>query len=154
MEADEQGDAMRALLADESNKKCADCSNFNSKALNNYIVNYLCIKNGIFLCAVCAMVHSNWEDQDISHPQHVLGENWTNDDIRVLRAGGNANFSNFISQYEFMAYQRDFNLPLNDMHRIVFFSKAAHYWRLKLEAVRNQQPFTMDPPDLTKGQEA
>jgi len=52
-----------------------------------------------------------------------------------------------------MAYIDGFNLNKEDTQKIVYGSKALHYWRKRLEAAKRGEEFLQEPPDRNTGQE-
>ena len=89
---DNKIDELNALRDLNENKICADCKSI--------YVEYASITYGIFLCMDCAMNHKSHFKIDESKIKSLNSPYWSQDEILMLRIGGNHNFMNFLKQYD------------------------------------------------------
>lgn len=131
---------------------CADCTNFHARETAQNVVTSVSVNNGVFLCEVCAVAHVCMNKPEISLVKQLNVYSWTEADVKMIKAAGNQRFSNFISAYEFPAYIDSFNLKKHDIHRVVYGSKACHFWRQRLAAIASGTYFDdFFPPSREEG---
>ena len=103
---------IREISNEEMNKECFDCNKKNPK--------YISINNAIFLCEECAQLHKTFPDNIsviIDNNLNLLSNNY----LKYLFYGGNANLDNFIN-YEYPGLQ-------NYSPEILYKTQAMIYYR-------------------------
>lgn len=82
---------LEELTQIEGNNKCFDCDKSPS--------NWVCVNNGIFLCATCAGEHRNYGIV-VSKIKSLILDSFTPYQIALLKAGGNKNLKNLLNEYD------------------------------------------------------
>ena len=75
----------------EGNDKCFDCQAENPTHASTI--------NGIFLCEKCAFIHNQLSPQ-VSQIKSLTKDQFTPEEISILKIGGNARFNNFLKEYD------------------------------------------------------
>ena len=122
---------IREISNEEMNKECFDCNKKNPK--------YISINNAIFLCEECAQLHKTFPDNIsviIDNNLNLLSNNY----LKYLFYGGNANLDNFIN-YEYPGLQ-------NYSPEILYKTQAMIYYRELLKNKIEGQPKPISPIDI------
>lgn len=94
---------------------------------------FVSVNNGVFICEACDLIHKTL-GSEISLPLHVGESNFSKEHERLMAAGGNAQFKEFISYYA-----DAFPELMNPSHR--YLTNACVYYRLKLVAISKGDHF-------------
>ena len=122
---------IREISNEEMNKECFDCNKKNPK--------YISINNAIFLCEECAQLHKTFPDNIsviIDNNLNLLSNNY----LKYLFYGGNANLDNFIN-YEYPGLQ-------NYSPEILYKTQAMIYYREVLKNKIEGKPKPISPIDI------
>ena len=122
MEADE---IVKELAKEEANAQCFDC--------DKTPVEWASINNAVFLCAECAHTHEQF-GENISEVVHIGEGVWTDDDVCLLKSGGNQALRDFFAEYTFEGACR-------------YRSKAASYYRELVRALADQKKLEKPSPE-------
>jgi len=107
------------------NKICFEC---------NYAVDqWVSVTNGIFLCDKCAAQHKIFTD-DISITKHILNDTWTEEELAMMRYGGNAKLKDFFDIYNIAIVDTSLGFK--------YCTKAGYYYRKQLKALAQGKIFT------------
>jgi len=105
----------------EGNNMCIDCSIVNPT--------FASVNNAVFLCEKCAIIHKNL-GPNISLVKSLTNDQFSPEEIALLKIGGNTRFSNFMKEYGIQEEQnKEFKYHL----------KLAEYYRLLLLAEVNKE---------------
>ena len=101
------------------------------------------ITNAVFLCPSCARTHKKF-NKKISTIKSLEVDDWSKEEISILKIGGNERFNNFIKSY---------NIPLTkDNKEYKYYTKAAQYYRdILIEEARNKDLKNIIKPSLREG---
>ena len=122
---------IREISNEKMNKECFDCNKKNPK--------YISINNAIFLCEECAQLHKTFPDNIsviIDNNLNLLSNNY----LKYLFYGGNANLDNFIN-YEYPGLQ-------NYSPEILYKTQAMIYYRELLKNKIEGKPKPISPIDI------
>ena len=122
---------IREISNEEMNNECFDCNKKNPK--------YISINNAIFLCEECAQLHKTFPDNIsviIDNNLNLLSNNY----LKYLFYGGNANLDNFIN-YEYPGLQ-------NYSPEILYKTQAMIYYREVLKNKIEGKPKPISPIDI------
>ena len=122
---------IREISNEQMNKECFDCNKKNPK--------YISINNAIFLCEECAQLHKTFPDNIsviIDNNLNLLSNNY----LKYLFYGGNANLDNFIN-YEYPGLQ-------NYSPEILYKTQAMIYYREVLKNKIEGKPKPISPIDI------
>ena len=117
---------LEELYTEESNSSCFDC---DSKPAH-----WASISNGIFLCLDCSGEHRGY-GIGVSFIRSVTMDQWTQEQVNIMKAGGNQRLRDFLTTYE---------MPENIDKKQIYCSKLMHYYRKQLKAESIGQIF-MEP---------
>ena len=117
---------LEELYTEESNSTCFDC---DSKPAH-----WASISNGIFLCLDCSGEHRGY-GIGVSFIRSVTMDQWTQEQVNIMKAGGNQRLKDFLTTYE---------MPENIDKKQIYCSKLMHYYRKQLKAESIGQIF-MEP---------
>ena len=117
---------LEELYTEESNSTCFDC---DSKPAH-----WASISNGIFLCLDCSGEHRGY-GIGVSFIRSVTMDQWTQEQVNIMKAGGNQRLRDFLTTYE---------MPENIDKKQIYCSKLMHYYRKQLKAESIGQIF-MEP---------
>lgn len=98
------------------NQYCIDCNSPNAT--------WASVNNGIFLCLNCAGIHRGLSVQ-ISYIKSLSMDEWDNNQIELMKIGGNERLKNFIKEYDInndMSIEKKYKLIALDYYR-----KMLHY---------------------------
>ena len=105
----------------EGNNMCIDCSIVNPT--------FASVNNAVFLCEKCVNIHKNL-GPNISLVKSLTNDQFSPEEIALLKIGGNTRFSNFMIEYGIKEEQnKEFKYHL----------KLAEYYRLLLLAEVNKE---------------
>ena len=108
------------IMSIDSNQHCVDCSAPNPQ--------FTSVNNGVFLCENCANAHKALGG-NISLVKSLTNDQFTQDEVNLLRIGGNFRFIALISEYGISSEQnKEFKYHL----------KIADYYRKLLAAELNK----------------
>jgi len=105
----------------EGNNKCMDCQAENPT--------FASVNNAIFLCETCSKIHKRL-GENISKVKSLLSDEFTPEEIAVLKIGGNTRLVDFLKEYE-----------IKEEHNKVYkyHLKLAEYYRSLLAAEANKE---------------
>jgi len=135
MELDLANDDLLPIVQIESNQVCNDCGKSNP--------HWCSITNAVFLCPSCARTHKKF-NKNISTIKSLEVDDWSKEEIKILKLGGNERFTNLIKSY---------NIPLTkDNKEYKYYTKAAQYYRDSLIAEAKEQDVkNIKKPSLREG---
>lgn len=102
----------------EGNNKCIDCAADNPT--------FASTNNAVFLCENCANIHKNL-GPNISSIKSLTNDQFTPEEIALLRIGGNTRFSNFVKEYGIQEEQNKefkYHLKLAEYYRLLLLSEV------------------------------
>jgi len=114
------------LEQDEENLKCFDCGRLHP--------HYASVNHGILICANCAQHHKELPDH-ISHVMSFTEDSWSLGQLRIMAAGGNTAFKEFLETY-----------PLPSSITLKYRTKAVAFYREMLDVVASGRVFNEEPP--------
>ena len=117
---------LEKLSLEEENSSCFDCG--NKPAL------WASISNGIYLCLDCSGEHRGY-GINISFIRSVKMDQWTQDQVNIMKVGGNKKLKDFLTTYE---------IPENLDKKEIYCSNLMNYYRKQLKAESIGQ-FFMEP---------
>ncbi|GHJ86558.1 hypothetical protein NliqN6_2960 [Naganishia liquefaciens] len=82
---------LRELMALPENKKCVDCGAPSPQ--------WASVQHGTLICLECSGIHRSF-GVHISFVRSVTMDKWTEEQLRKMRVGGNANFTAFCEAYD------------------------------------------------------
>ena len=101
---------------EEDNSFCFDCENKPA--------NWASISNGIFLCLDCSGEHRSY-GINISFIRSVNLDKWTQEQVNIMKVGGNKRLKDFLTKYE---------MPENIDKKIIYTSHLMDFYRKELKA--------------------
>jgi hypothetical protein len=116
----------------EGNNKCMDCQAENPT--------FTSVNNAIFLCEACSKIHKRL-GENISKVKSLLSDEFTPEEIAVLKIGGNTRLVEFLKEYE-----------IKEEHNKVYkyHLKLAEYYRSLLTAEANKEKNAEEYEKITK----
>ena len=135
MDLDLATDDLLPIVQIESNQICNDCGKNNP--------HWCSITNAVFICPSCARTHKKF-NKKISMIKSLEVDDWSKDEINILKLGGNERFNKLIKSY---------NIPLTkDNKEYKYYTKAAQYYRdILLEESKNKDIKNIKKPSLKEG---
>ena len=135
MELDLANEELIPIIQIESNTICNDCGKNNP--------HWCSINNAVLLCPSCARTHKKF-NKKISMIKSLEVDDWSKDEINILKLGGNERFNKLIKSY---------NIPLTkDNKEYKYYTKAAQYYRdILLEESKNKDTKNIKKPSLKEG---
>ena len=135
MDLDLANDDLLPIVQIESNQICNDCGKNNP--------HWCSITNAVFICPSCARTHKKF-NKKISMIKSLEVDDWSKDEINILKLGGNERFNKLIKSY---------NIPLTkDNKEYKYYTKAAQYYRdILLEESKNKDTKNIKKPSLKEG---
>ena len=135
MDLDLATDDLLPIVQIESNQICNDCGKNNP--------HWCSITNAVFICPSCARTHKKF-NKKISTIKSLEVDEWSKDEINILKLGGNERFNKLIKSY---------NIPLTkDNKEYKYYTKAAQYYRdILLEESKNKDINNIKKPSLKEG---
>ena len=135
MDLDLANDDLFPIVQIESNQICNDCGKNNP--------HWCSITNAVFICPSCARTHKKF-NKKISMIKSLEVDDWSKDEINILKLGGNERFNKLIKSY---------NIPLTkDNKEYKYYTKAAQYYRdILLEESKNKDIKNIKKPSLKEG---
>lgn len=123
------------IIQIESNQVCNDCGKSNP--------HWCSITNAVFLCPSCARTHKKF-NKKISCIKSLEVDEWSKEEINMLKIGGNERFTNLIKSY---------NIPLTkDNKEYKYYTKAAQYYRaILIEEAKNKDTKNIAKPSMKEG---
>ena len=109
------------ILKQEGNNHCIDCQAENPT--------YISINNAVFLCQNCADIHKRL-GQDISKIKSILKDEFNEEEISLIKLGGNARLENLLKEY---------SLSENQGKQYKYCLKILNYHRSLLKAELNRE---------------
>ena len=135
MDLDLANDDLLPIVQIESNQICNDCGKNNP--------HWCSITNAVFICPSCVRTHKKF-NKKISTIKSLEVDEWSKDEINILKLGGNERFNKLIKSY---------NIPLTkDNKEYKYYTKAAQYYReILTEEVKNHDTNNIKKPTLKEG---
>ena len=135
MDLDLATDDLLPIVQIESNQFCNDYGKNNP--------HWCSITNAVFICPSCARTHKKF-NKKISMIKSLEVDDWSKDEINILKLGGNERFNKLIKSY---------NIPLTkDNKEYKYYTKAAQYYRdILLEESKNKDIKNIKKPSLKEG---
>ena len=135
MDLDLATDDLLPIVQIESNQICNDCGKNNP--------HWCSITNAVFICPSCARTHKKF-NKKISMIKSLEVDDWSKDEINILKLGGNERFNKLIKSY---------NIPLTkDNKEYKYYTKAAQFYRdILLEESKNKDTKNIKKPSLKEG---
>ena len=126
---------LKNILEIDQNNICNDCGQKEPR--------WCSINNAVFLCSTCAKTHKRFSS-NISKVKSLEVDIWTDDDITILKLGGNLRFTNLMKSY---------NVPLvKGNQEYKYYTKAAQYYRqLLMKEFNHEDSSTLQQPTLKEG---
>lgn len=123
------------------NKTCFDCDSENS--------NWASVNNSIYLCMKCALNHKAYLSKEESKIKSIEVYYWNEDEILLMKIGGNESFSLYIYQYRIELLTED-----SEIRTIrKYSSKASEYYRNFLKSQIENMDFELKRPSVEEGRE-
>jgi len=135
MDLDLANDDLLPIVQIESNQICNDCGKINP--------HWCSITNAVFLCPSCVRTHKKF-NKKISVIKSLEVDEWSKEEISILKKGGNERFTNLIKSY---------NIPLTkDNKEYKYYTKAAQYYRdILIGEAKNKDIKNIIKPSLREG---
>ena len=135
MELDLANEELIPIIQIESNTICNDCGKNNP--------HWCSINNAVLLCPSCARTHKKF-NKKISNIKSLEVDDWSKEEILILKIGGNDRFTQMIKSY---------NIPLTkDNKEYKYYTKAAQYYRdILIEEAKNGDIKNIVKPSLREG---
>ena len=100
------------LLKDTENQQCFDCGKSPT--------NWASINNAIYLCINCSGIHRGY-GVDISYIKSITLDTWNENQINLMKIGGNKNLRILLEKYDIDKNKVDKN--------ILYHSKIMDFYR-------------------------
>ena len=135
MDLDLADEDLFPVIQIESNQICNDCGKTNP--------HWCSITNAVLLCPSCARTHKKF-NKKISTIKSLEVDDWSKEEILIMKIGGNERFTNLIKSY---------NIPLTkDNKEYKYYTKAAQYYReILIEEAKNKDIKNITKPSLREG---
>ena len=117
------------LYKESENQQCFDCGKSPSQ--------WASINNAIYLCIKCSGIHRGY-GVDISYIRSITLDTWNENQINIMKIGGNKNLRIFLEKYEIDKNKIDKNILYN--------SKIMDYYRKYLKNKSKNLPIKEQPP--------
>ena len=111
------------LYKESENQQCFDCGKSPSQ--------WASINNAIYLCIKCSGIHRGY-GVDISYIRSITLDTWNENQINIMKIGGNKNLRIFLEKYEIDKNKIDKNILYN--------SKIMDFYRKYLKNKANNLP--------------
>ena len=111
---------LNKILQNEANRKCVDC--------NTPFPKWVSVNNAVFLCSECAKYHKTLSPE-ISIIKSIETDNLSEEEINLLKIGGNERFLNLMSEYQ---------VSQEDNKEFKYFFKLCEYYRMLLQCELNK----------------
>lgn len=111
---------LNKILQNEANRKCVDC--------NTPFPKWVSVNNAVFLCSECAKYHKTLSPE-ISIIKSLETDNFSEEEITLLKIGGNERFLNLMSEYQ---------ISQEDNKEFKYFFKLCEYYRMLLQCELNK----------------
>ena len=111
------------LLKDTENQQCFDCGKSPT--------NWASINNAIYLCINCSGIHRGY-GVDISYIKSITLDTWNENQINLMKIGGNKNLRILLEKYDIDKNKVDKN--------ILYHSKIMDFYRKYLKNKANNLP--------------
>jgi ADP-ribosylation factor GTPase-activating protein 1 len=119
----------KEILQDPENLCCFDCGKTPAQ--------WASINNSIFLCISCSGIHRGFGVQ-ISFIKSITLDSWNENQIKMMRLGGNKNCRKLLEKYE---------IDKNKVNKtILYHSKIMNYYRIFLKNKANNIPMEIQAP--------
>ena len=119
----------KEILQDPENLCCFDCGKTPAQ--------WASINNSIFLCISCSGIHRGFGVQ-ISFIKSITLDSWNENQIKMMRLGGNKNCRKLLEKYE---------IDKNKVNKtILYHSKIMNYYRIFLKNKVNNIPMEIQAP--------
>ena len=119
----------KEILQDPENLCCFDCGKTPAQ--------WASINNSIFLCISCSGIHRGFGVQ-ISFIKSITLDAWNENQIKMMRLGGNKNCRKLLEKYE---------IDKNKVNKtILYHSKIMNYYRIFLKNKVNNIPMEIQAP--------
>ena len=105
------------IMSIDSNQQCIDCLAPNPQ--------FTSLNNAVFLCENCAKAHRAL-GPNISLVKSLTNDQFTEDEVNLLRIGGNFRFNNLISEYGITSDQNKefkYHLKLSEYYRLLLLTE-------------------------------
>ena len=133
-EIDLSNPELSEIIKIPGNEICADCEAKNPR--------WSSINNGVLICAKCTRNHRKY-GLKISKIKSLEVDEWENDEIKILKIGGNYRFNNLINEY---------NIPLTkENQEYKYYTKIAEYYRNVLKEEVKGNSVLFNRPSLKDG---
>ena len=119
----------KEILQDPENLCCFDCGKTPAQ--------WASINNSIFLCISCSGIHRGFGVQ-ISFIKSITLDSWNENQIKMMRLGGNKNCRKLLEKYEIDKNKVD--------KTILYHSKIMNYYRIFLKNKVNNIPMEIQAP--------
>ena len=111
------------LYKESENQQCFDCGKSPSQ--------WASINNAIYLCIKCSGIHRGY-GVDISYIRSITLDTWNENQINIMKIGGNKNLRIFLEKYEIDKNKIDKN--------ILYHSKIMDFYRKYLKNISKNLP--------------
>ncbi len=133
-EIDLSNPELSEIIKIPGNEICADCEEKNPR--------WSSINNGVLICSKCTRKHRKYGEK-ISKIKSLEVDEWNNDEIKILKIGGNYRFNNLINEY---------NIPLTkENQEYKYYTKIAEYYRNSLKEEIKGNLSLVNRPSLKDG---
>lgn len=119
------------LRSDSENNKCIEC--------NRMAPTFASVNNGCFICVSCVQSHLPL-GTPVSRVK-ALDDIWTQEDLRLMIAGGNSSLKEFFAHYNIL------NTPPN----FKYLTRAAFFYRDMLSVVAQDREYEHSCPGIEDG---
>ena len=133
-EIDLSNPELSEIIKIPGNEICADCEEKNPR--------WSSINNGVLICSKCTRNHRKYGEK-ISKIKSLEVDEWNDDEIKILKIGGNYRFNNLINEY---------NIPLTkENQEYKYYTKIAEYYRNSLKEEVKGNTILFNRPSLKDG---